>query len=243
VVRVLMMTTPGLGHFTPLVNVGRALQKAGDTVAVATAPNFGDAVTARGFDVVPTGISMVEAFGRARAADPAWMAASQEEIGRRIIPDVWVAQFATAMMDDVGQLTGWRPDVVVREEGEFASTLIAAMLAVPCVDVGWGPMRPAHLVDVAAEALGDLWRRYGLQPRRNAGVYEWLYLDPCPPSLQPVHADTVDTLHRVQPVPMTPAPPTVELPHWFDRLDGRPVVYVTLGTSQRSTTIRCSFGQ
>lgn len=225
-----MLTTPGLGHFIPLVNVGRALQMAGHTVAVATAPSFGDAVTTRGFEVVPAGISMVEAFGRARAADPAWMTASQAEIGRRIIPDVWVAQFAQATMDDAVQLTGWQPDVVVREEGEFASTLIAAILGVPCVDVGWGPMRPGHLVDVAADALAGLWRRYGLQPRPNAGVYEWLYLDPCPPSLQAAHADKIDTLHRVQPAPMVPSPPAVELPDWFDRLDGRPAVYVTLGT-------------
>jgi UDP:flavonoid glycosyltransferase YjiC (YdhE family) len=138
--RVVMLTTPGLGHFTPLVNVGRALQVGGHTVAVATAPSFADAVTARGFDVVPVGISMIEAFGRARAADPSWEAASQAEIGRRIIPDVWVAQFAKATMNDAEQLTGWQPDVVVREEGEFASTLIAAILGVPCVDVGWGPM-------------------------------------------------------------------------------------------------------
>ena len=133
-------------------------------------------------------------------------------------------------MGDAEQLTGWHPDVVVREEGEFASTLVAAILGVPCVDVGWGPMRPGHLVAVAAEALAVLWRRYGLAPRRNAGVYEWLYLDPCPPSLQAAYADEVSTLHRVQPVPLTSSPPAGVLPNWFDRLDGRPVVYVTLGT-------------
>ena len=210
--RVLMTTTPALGHFTPLVNVGRALQLAEHTVAVATAQSFGDAVAARGFDLVPAGISGVEAFGRAAAADPAWRTATPEEIGRRIIPDVWVAQYARATMEDADRLIGWGPDVVVREEGEFASTLIAAMLGVPCVDVGWGPMRPPHLVDVADEALRELWLQHGQQPRENAGVYGWLYLDPCPPSLQPSYADNVDVLHRVQPVPAAPSPPASELP-------------------------------
>jgi UDP:flavonoid glycosyltransferase YjiC (YdhE family) len=119
--------------------------------------------------------------------------------------------------------------VVVREEGEFAGPLLAALAKVPWVDQGWGPIRPTELVERAAAALAPIWTAHGVEPDPTGGAYRWLYIDPCPPSLQFPHADDVAVLHRIQPV--SPVPSDDDgVPDWLDRVKQRRAVYVTLGT-------------
>jgi MGT family glycosyltransferase len=60
------------------------------------------------------------------------------------------------------------------------------------------------------------------------GAYQWLYLEPCPPSLQPPDTDEVPCERPIRP---GSAPPCSEenAPDWLEHLGG-PVVYITLGT-------------
>jgi UDP:flavonoid glycosyltransferase YjiC (YdhE family) len=227
VVRALFLSHPGYGHFMPLVPLAQALVAADHTVAVASAEGFRDVVEAAGLELIPAGIDHDEIFRRAAEAHPELASQSSEERGMRVIPDVFVGQGTAATIADSARLLAWAPDIVVREEGEFAGPLIAAMAGVPWVDHGWGPIRPTALVDVAASALEPIWVANGLNAHPRGGAYEWLYLDPCPPSLQLEHAREVAVLHRIQPQPPELAG---AVPEWFERTDGRPAIYVTLGT-------------
>jgi len=226
--RVLLFTIPAFGHFTPLVPLGRALMAAGHEVAVATAQDFGDVVERSGLQLLPAGIGREEAIRRAQRRGLDFRHPSGA-LGQRVIPDLFIGQYAAAILEDAKRLLAWAPDVLIHEEGEFAAPLIGAIAGVPWVDHGWGPLRPHALVDVATEALRPLWHAHGQEPRATGGAYEWLYLDPCPPTLQLPHASDVAVLHRIQPVSSSP-PAGTALPLWLDRMEGRRAVYVTLGT-------------
>src|SRR3954447_805236 len=107
--RVLMFSSDAHGHFTPLVQIGRALQSSGHDVAVVTAKEFSGVVNDHGFQSIPAGISGDQAFARAYVADPTLATATAAEIGRRLIPDVFVAQKAASVLESADVLMRWRP--------------------------------------------------------------------------------------------------------------------------------------
>jgi UDP:flavonoid glycosyltransferase YjiC (YdhE family) len=227
-VRVLFTSIPAHGHFAPLIPLGHALLDAGHIVGVATAETFGPVVEREKFEHLSAGIDRQEARRRALLRHPDLFELPEDQAWR-IVTEGFIEQDAVAFLDDAERILTWSPDVVVREEGEFSGPLVAAMAGVPWVDHGWGPLRPTELVERAAEALAPIWRAHGVEPDQNGGAYRWLYLDPCPASLQFTHADEVAVLHRIRPV--SPAPfESAALPEWLDRVRERPAVYITLGT-------------
>ncbi len=68
--------------------------------------------------------------------------------------------------------------------------------------------------------------RTALTPHPLGGLYRYLYLDVCPPSLQVPDAVT-GAVQGIRTVETRPA--ETQLP-WLDALRGLPIVYVTLGT-------------
>ncbi|HVS29639.1 MAG TPA: glycosyltransferase [Solirubrobacteraceae bacterium] len=228
-VRALFTTIPAFGHFSPLVPLAAAMQDAGHEVAVATAESFGGSVSRAGLEFIPAGVDMAEAMSTLRDLHPEYATLSPEELSRRVVPDFFVGVYAPAFLADASRLLSWRPDVVVREEGEFAGPAVAALANVPCVDHGWGgPRRPRELVDAAARALEPVFKSVGLDPLPSGGAYQWLYLEPCPPSLQPADADEVPGARPIRPC-SPPSRSAQGTPEWLDRLGDR-VVYITLGT-------------
>jgi UDP:flavonoid glycosyltransferase YjiC (YdhE family) len=218
VVRALFTTIPGYGHFSPLVPLARAAQAAGHTVAVATAESFRPVVERAGLEILPAGVDDATARAGAEAANPA-----------DFFVEYFIGQYATALAGDFEAIAAWRPDIVVREEGEYAGPLLAARLRVPWVDHGWGPMRPPALVAHTARALAPMWNAHGLTVDDRGGAFRWLYVDPCPPSLQFAHARDVPVRCPINPI-MPSAANGDGGPAWLDELDGRCAIYVTLGT-------------
>jgi UDP:flavonoid glycosyltransferase YjiC (YdhE family) len=226
-VRVLITTIPEHGHFRPLVPLAEALLDAGHEVAVATAESFGGVIAEAGFEPVAAGIDGREARARVLVRHPGFWEISKEERAQRVIPDFFVGVYARALLEDADRLLGWQPDVVIREEGEFAGPVLAALAGVPCVEHGWGPIRPPEQVEAAARAMAPIRQAAGLEPSTSGGAYEWLYVDPCPPSLQLAHADAVARRQLIRPA--APRASAQQRPAWLDGLGDR-VVYITLGT-------------
>jgi MGT family glycosyltransferase len=81
--------------------------------------------------------------------------------------------------------------------------------------------------------FAPVWQRYGLEQPAHAGLFRYLYLDRCPPSLQPPEIRAVETAHAIRPVNFDGADPGA-LPSWTRGLGDRPVVYVTFGTAFNS---------
>ena len=224
-----MFTSVGAhGHFRPMAPLAQALRAAGHDVIVATAESFRKAVEDLGLELLPVGITDGEAGRRLVAAYPEYLSMSTAERSRRVVVDLFVGVLTPATLADLPRLVDWAPDIVVREEGEFAGPIVAAKVGVPWVDHGWGPMRPPEMVAAAAAALEPMWRAHGLAPGAAGGAYRWLYLDPCPPSLQFPYAADVEVARPVRPEIARSRRPPSEL-DWIADVR-RPIVYVTLGT-------------
>jgi UDP:flavonoid glycosyltransferase YjiC (YdhE family) len=235
-VRALITTIPQYGHFRPLVPLAEALMDAGHVVAVASAESFRPVATDAGFELIAAGVDQREALELRRRRHPDLGELSAAERSQRVIPDFFVGIYAPALLADAERLLAWQPDIVIREEGEFAGAVLAALSGVPCVDHGWGPLRPRDQVEAAARALVPIWRSAGLEPSPSGGAYEWLYLDPCPASLQFSQVQDIANRQAIRPsAPRASAPRAQRPPGWLERLGDR-VVYITLGTVSAFTS-------
>lgn len=123
-------------------------------------------------------------------------------------------------------MNGWRPDLVVSEEGEHAGVLLAAVFGIPAVTHSWpAPARPLETRAALEVALQDVWPAFGQEgPARLWGDR---YLDCCPPPLQTSDIKTIAGVVAVR-ASLFDGPPVVP-PSWLENLV-RPVVFVTLGT-------------
>jgi UDP:flavonoid glycosyltransferase YjiC (YdhE family) len=129
----------------------------------------------------------------------------------------------------------WRPHLLVHEHGELASPLVGALLGTPSVTHSFGGAIPAPILAAGAAEVAPLWAAAGLEPPPYAGCFSSLYLDICPPSVQ-----SVPTEHIPRSQPLRPVGEEAAAPAQVDQVpDGRPLVYLTLGTVQnRSPMLR-----
>lgn len=199
--RVLFTTTPGRGHYLAMAPLAAACRERGHEVRWATAEDACEGLRARGFDAFAAGLPE-----GATSDSPGW---------------VFGPDRAGPMLEHVLPLVGeWEPSVLVCDKVETAGPIAAAIAGVPHATHAFGSPMPQTVLDRAAEAMAPLWRAHGLEPRPFGGLFEHLYLDIYPRSLQ---ASGVPAGTAVQPV--RPAPIVTPVP-------GRdaPIVYVTFGT-------------
>jgi UDP:flavonoid glycosyltransferase YjiC (YdhE family) len=137
---------------------------------------------------------------------------------------------APAMLADLLPLVeSWRPELVVNDAAEFAAPIAASMLAVPHVTHAFGALVPAALAREAGEAAAVLWRAQGLEPRPYGGLYDHLYIDIYPPSLQPPGGEHVRARQLMRPVAFAGTTDDGVRTDITKRT-GRPLVYLTFGT-------------
>ena len=226
--RVLFTTPAGLGHIHPSVPLAQAMVAGGHDVLWAAPRSSAARVEHAGFRTA----AMPDA-----AASPANAMARYPELADLPVLERPGAMFgklfgalaAPRMLEGLLPIAlEWRPDLVVADAAEFAGPIVAAELGVPCVSRGFGPLLPETRVARAGEEVASLWRSQGLEPRPYGGMYDHLYLDIFPPTLQVSPADHIARRQPLRPVaydgdidggvPMPGGP-----------LDW-PLVYVTMGT-------------
>jgi UDP:flavonoid glycosyltransferase YjiC (YdhE family) len=226
--RVMFSTVSAYGHFLPMAPLARAARAAGHEVVVAAAEVLRDPVEAMGLALLPVGVDDAETDRRllARQAPDVQPAASSPEQG---VVDRFVEVCARAVLDDLDALLGWQPDVIVREEGEFAAPVIAALAGIPFAEHSWGPMRPPEMVRAVAEAIWAICRQHGLEPDAVGEMHGSLYFDICPPTLQFDYAEKVSDRFLLRPIEVGVAPPG-RVERWGSDFGGKRVIYLTLGT-------------
>jgi UDP:flavonoid glycosyltransferase YjiC (YdhE family) len=228
--RVLCTCLPGHGHFNPMVSLARALVGAGHEVAFATAASFCPNVEAAGFEAHEAGISLPEQLQEARRRYPD----EERLVGRdrfeNFVPKMLAGVAAPPRAEDLVPIVQrWQPDLVVHDETEFAGPIAATVAGVPYADQSVGIMRPLRMAGLAARTLAPTWERWGVDLGPYGGLFQYLYLDVCPPSLQSAGIDLVDVAHPVQNA-VIPPPAGERLPAWVTDLPPNPTVYVSLGT-------------
>lgn len=215
-----------LGHFYPLRPLMEALRAVGDEVGIATnGPLLGTPET-DGFTRFKVGLDdddpiIVHQRNVLATLPPT-------EIRRRAFTEWFVkAEVPKRVKDLRAAVESFQPDLVVHEAAEFAGPIAATAHGVPYATHSFGPLVPPDITALAGEAAAPLWQEHDLEPHPTAGLYEHLYLDICPPSLQ---IPAVRDLKAIQPIGQpTTAVSGGEL-SWLDDFDGRPIVYVSLGT-------------
>ncbi len=196
--RVLFTTTPGRGHYLAMTPLAAACRERGHEVLWATAEAACEGLRARGFEAVAAGLP------------------EGATSGGRIFPDR-----AGPMLEQLLPVVSeWEPSLLVCDGVEYAGPIAAALAGVPNATHAFGSPMPQAVIDDAAQAMAPVWRAHGLEPAPHAGLFDHVYLDIYPRSLQ---ASGVPAGTTVQ--PMRPAPVVTPVP---DR--SVPLVYVTFGT-------------
>ena len=228
--RVLCTCVPGDGHFNPMLPLARTLVETGHDVAFATAEAIAPNVTRAGFEFLPAGISLPDQLAEARRRYPAEAALEGGERFENFVPRMLAGVAAPPRIADLVPIVEqWRPDVVVHDETELGGPVAAARAGIPHVDHSVGILRPLSMFRLARQTLEPVYEQWGVELGPHAGMFEYLYLDVCPPSLQSPWIDEIAVAH-----PMTNAaiPPATDEqpPAWLADLDDRPTLYVSLGT-------------
>ncbi len=123
--RVLFTTIAATGHFHPLVSFARGLMAAGHHVAFATTPDFVTAIEASGFHCFAVGAPKTpkEAM-QATGIDLSHL--SPEEANLVAWQWFFLGEHKRREIDDLlAVIVDWQPDLIVREETEFAGCVAA----------------------------------------------------------------------------------------------------------------------
>jgi len=233
--RVLVTSSPPIGHVHPLVPLATALQRAGHDVRWATGSDAREIVAAAGVEPVVAGLTARERREEYFRRYPEALDLAPEELPAHMFPRLFGTLAAPPMLDDLlAFVGGWRPDVVVHEAAELAAPIVAAVLGVPTVNQGFGALVHPDRMGAASDAVAPLWEKAGLSPRPWAGSYDHLYLDIYPPSLRLPYGDYVTRRQSMRPIPYS-AELDGGAAGWSSEDDGRPLIYLTFGTVFNAT--------
>lgn len=215
--RFLFSTRPFYGHFHVMAAVAQAAQADGHDVAFATAAPFVGVVERSGFTFFPAGLD---------PSDPTWT--DQNRADDR---DWGVRVTRSKVTDLLGLLDTWRPDVIVREQTDFAGLLAAEAAGLPAATLGPAMFIPSRSWNrLMGGGLDRLRNELGIQPDPDwERTHAYLYLDPVPPWYQLPSASTIAVRHMVRPG-LFDGGHLSDPPRWLASLPDRPTVYLTLGT-------------
>ncbi|WP_007023597.1 glycosyltransferase [Saccharomonospora iraqiensis] len=166
--KVLFVSSPGLGHLFPLIPLAWGFRASGHDVVIATAEHA-ERAAGSGLEVVDVAphFSSVAAFERVAQDQPDFVTT----VATRPAVDLaeWGVQIAAVnrpMIDGLIALTDdFHPDLVVYEQGATAGLFAAARAGVPAVQRNHGAFATGTMHEAIAGFLGDFFTRYELPSR------------------------------------------------------------------------------
>jgi UDP:flavonoid glycosyltransferase YjiC (YdhE family) len=234
--RVLVTSSPPIGHVHPLVPLAAALRRAGHDLRWATGPDACPIVAAAGIEPVVAGLSAADRRNEYFRRYPEARQLSPEDLPGHMFPRLFGTVSAPPMLDDLLAFAErWHPDVVVHEASELSAPILAALLGVPTVNQGYGALVHPDRMGAASDAVAPLWEKVGLPPRPWAGSYDHLYLDIYPPSLRLPYGDYVARRQSMRPIPYSATLDDAAAIGWSGDDDDRPLIYLTFGTVFNAT--------
>jgi len=229
--RVLVTCFPQSGHLHPLIPTARALADAGCRVLVATSAAEHATVRAAGLATFDLGPSHAQASARLSEMMPEILSAAPWARRAIAFSFIFGRVYAASIADDLFECAqSWRADVLFSGVESLAGPLVAARLGLPLVVSGFGTGLSKDVCEATAREVVPLWERAGLTVEPLAGIFNGLFVDPCPKSL---HPDDVPLAPRSQPVRPAQFDGVGDLPPLPTR---RPLIYVTFGTNPMFAT-------
>ena len=210
-----------------MLPLARALTEAGHDVAFASGePILGEA-EAEGFTAFRIGPAMDTVEPLARRVRQIAASLPPSQVRPFVFAELFVGVELEPRLKDMFEIVErWAPHVVVHDVAEFAAPLVATSAGIPYVEHSYGPAIQNVVIRTAGEATAPFWTSHGLAPHPLGGLYRYLYLDVCPPSVQ-VHDEVPGVVQGIRTV--ATQQPATQVP-WLDALGDLPIVYITLGT-------------
>jgi UDP:flavonoid glycosyltransferase YjiC (YdhE family) len=228
--RILFTSSPGWGHVHPMVPLAMALRERGDDVLWATGFDAAVRLEAEGITTACAGIGERDGMGELFERFPEIHDVPPPARSDFMFPRLFGMIRAASMLTDLMPVArAWAPDLVVSDTAEFAGPIVAATLGVPSVSHAFGGLLPEPRMAAAGEAVETLWKENGLEPRPYGGMYDHLYLDIYPPSLQPAERPHIPAIQLLRPGAFATAGEDI-LPDWVTASAGTPLIYITFGT-------------
>jgi UDP:flavonoid glycosyltransferase YjiC (YdhE family) len=240
--RVLFSSFSGSGHFHPLVPSARALQAAGHEVAFAVPASFVANVEANGFKAFAAGFffdTMNMDLEQMRKQQAVLMAGPPEKQAE-FAASMFVDTFARGKVPELLRACEeWKPELLVFDSMDLSPVLVGDKLGIPyaSIQVGGGQRR---ITDSPAvhQRMDALRSELGLSADpQGTALFRYLHLAFLPPSF--FGARIAPTAHYFRPEPFDRSG-TEQLPAWVESLQGKPLVYATLGTvfNKNTTSLR-----
>lgn len=235
--KALFTTNPGTGHLHALVPVIRALQAAGHEVALATSRTMCRYAEQLGIPAFPAGLDWHES--EMAAAFPEIETMTPEERRYWFLTDLFADITPHKMGPDLLSICySWQPDVLVRNDFEFSTPVIAERLGLPCATVSMEMFLPTGMWEMLiGDQLAYLRSVFGLPPYPAADMlYRHLYLCSAPPSYHFPEFSLPSHTHFFRYFGFDQAG-AEGLPAWAAALPNRPTIYASLGTVHHDRTI------
>lgn len=176
--RVLVASTGGAGHFTPMIPFVDACRRAGHEVLVVGPPGLAESAAAAGYAFRGGGAPPDEELGPVWARVPT---VAPDEAERIVIGEIFATLNVRAMLPAMREaVERWRPDVVLHEPGEMASAIVAEEASVPHVRIGTSLIGATSDFAVLAAPALEAWR-----PGVDAAIAASPYLTLFPGSIDP----------------------------------------------------------
>jgi UDP:flavonoid glycosyltransferase YjiC (YdhE family) len=219
-VRVLFASTRGVGHFIPLVPFIESALRDGHEVLVVGPPALAPTIEPTGYPFRqgedPPADELDATWARVPQAPP-------EEQNQIVVGEIFGSLNVRAMLPaQRAALAEWKPDLVIREQSEFASAIAAEEAGVPHARLG------ISLTGLARDFLA--MAEPGIEEQRPGiaeAIWKSPYLTFFPAGLDDPEAELPPDVHRYR----DPAEPASDkpLPDWWAD-DAAPLVYVSFGT-------------
>lgn len=210
--RILFVSNPLRGHLNTLLPLAIAARHAGHHVAFASGPDMCRHLEPHGLDAWPVGPTHAQLGGGRQAS---WL-------------DYFARSAAGRAVDLVPRAGRWKPDLVIHEDTEFAGAIVAVRSGARHVVHGLGTMPSADIWAVFSGRVDQFGHDFGVADLAEQ-VRSAVYLDVCPPALQPgaerVWRRSLGLRHSAG----IPADGE-RLPEAIDALPHRETMHLTLGT-------------
>ncbi|MEV4600101.1 glycosyltransferase [Amycolatopsis sp. NPDC049253] len=230
--RLIFTSLASYGHLYPLLPLAVAARKAGHDVVFATAADFHPTVEKAGLEPVDVGLTIQDAFMAQYDGDlrkrndvpPAALEATIARVFSRVLPDRFIADLDAVFAKQ-------RPDLVVYEIGNPGGAFAAMRAGIPAMGHGFGRVATGGIADGIRESVEEHAVELGIAGEERLS---WgnPFVDICPPSVQ-----SPEFLAGARRLPLRPVgwSEPGDLPVGVAGRDrGRPLVYLTLGTTPMS---------
>jgi UDP:flavonoid glycosyltransferase YjiC (YdhE family) len=224
-VRAVFVTVPAAGHLDPMVPLALEMASAGHGVTVASGSDMVDRAAKLGLPAMEAGLSQLQAGAEMRKRFRGGLRRGPEQ-SKTVGPFFTDIVAAPMVADLMAALAGRPPDLIVHDPAAYAGPLVARLLGLPSVCHHYSA--PGNeIVEHWGQAVAPLWDRWGCPTRPLGGIFDYLVLGLCPPSLWSPDLVKFPTARRIRPM-WTDSDKGAE---WLTGLNDDPTVYVSFGTA------------